>query len=620
MQKTHLLSLILFFLMCGAVFQTHAQVDMPEMEEPQPSTEEQLAAQFYQEGAFQKSADLYEKIYDKTPTNFIYQSLLNCYVGLKDVKSGEKLINRQSKKMPGALNYGVDLGSFYQRIGETAKAEKQFEKVIKETPMSDAMRVYELLESFKSKKLNQYALKTIEYSRKNGGDKFHYEMAELQAAQSQWANMMNEYEDLIKQTGYQMLDRIESNLQDILSNDTNGEISAIVRERLLKSAQQKPDQIIYAEILIWLSLQQRDFDQALAQTKSIDKRLNESGYRLMELATLCASNLAYDVAAKALKVVIEKGQKSEFYTTARRELASLLYQTVVNTQNPTPILIAEAELSLLQMMNDFGISDFSLQPITQWAHIKAFYQNKSNEGRTKLEKVVKTNGLNTRFLNQAKLELADILLLEGDVWESTLLYSQVEKAFKNDTLGQEAKFRNAKLAYYKGEFEWAKAQLDILKQATSKLIANDAMELSLLLSDNLAFDTTGEALRFFARADLWQFQKQSDKALNTLDSIAQFFPQSSLGDDIKYRKGLLFESQGKFNEAIAEYEKLLAAHRADILADNALYRLALLQETKLKDTKKAMELYQELMTDFPGSLFQVDARKRFRMLRGDAVN
>ena len=620
MLKVHQHLLFFVFLMCGAGFQAHAQVDMPELEDVQPSTEEQLASQFYQEGAYQKAADLYEKIYDKNPSTFIYQSLLSCYIGLKEAKAGEKLIARQSKKMPGALNYGVDLGSFYQKIGDAAKAEKQFEKCIKETPMNDAMRVYELLESFKSKKLNQYALKTIEYSRKNGGEKFYYEMAELQAAQSQWANMMNEYEALIQQSGYQLLDRIESNLQDILSNDNNGEISIIVRERLLKSAQQKPDQIIYAEILIWLSLQQRDFDQALAQTKSIDKRLNESGYRLMELSALCASNMAYDVAAKALKVVIEKGPKSEFYTTARRDLASLLFQTVVNASNPSPVLLAEAELALQQIINDFGVSDFSLQSVTQWAHLKAFYQNKAGEGRLKLEEVVKTNGLNARFLNQAKLELADILLLEGDVWESTLLYSQVEKAYKNDTLGQEAKFRNAKLAYYKGEFEWAKAQLDILKQATSKLIANDAMELSLLLTDNLAFDSTGEALRFFARADLWQFQKQSEKALSTLDSIAQFFPQSTLGDDIKYRKALLFESQGKFAEAAQEYEKLLAAHRADILADNALYRLALLQENKLKNNEKAMELYKELMTDFPGSLFQVDARKRFRMLRGDAVN
>jgi tetratricopeptide (TPR) repeat protein len=215
--------------------------------------------------------------------------------------------------------------------------------------------------------------------------------------------------------------------------------------------------------------------------------------------------------------------------------------------------------------------------------------------------------------------MADIQLLKGEVWESTLLYSQVEKAMRGDTLGQEAKFRNSRLAYYKGEFDWAKAQLDVLKAATSKLIANDALELSLLIGDNLNFDSTGEALRMFSRADLAFFQNNVSGALATLDSLEASFPESTLGDDLLYRRAKIYLRQGKTIEAIAQLDKVLATYKKDILADNALFMLAGIYDYQMKDSAKAMDLYKELMTDFPGSLYVVEARKRFRTLRGDVV-
>jgi TolA-binding protein len=222
-------------------------------------------------------------------------------------------------------------------------------------------------------------------------------------------------------------------------------------------------------------------------------------------------------------------------------------------------------------------------------------------------------------MNEVKLEVADIQLLTGDVWESTLTYSQVEKSMKTDTLGQEAKFRNARLAYYKGEFEWAKAQLDVLKAATSKLIANDALELSLLIGDNLVFDTTGEGLRMFSRADLWIYQGKLSTALATLDSLEEAFPASSLSDDILYRKANIAIRQSRFADAESLLDKIVTTYQKDILADNALFKLAELNEKQLGNQAKAMELYKELMTDYPGSLFVVEARKRFRTLRGDVL-
>ena len=89
-----------------------------------------------------------------------------------------------------------------------------------------------------------------------------------------------------------------------------------------------------------------------------------------------------------------------------------------------------------------------------------------------------------------------------------MYYSQVEKDFKHEVIGQEAKFKKIKIDYYTGKFNWAQAQLNILKQSTSKLIANNAMELSLLISDNLNLDTTQLTLQIYANAELLIFQNK----------------------------------------------------------------------------------------------------------------
>ncbi|MBI9039042.1 MAG: tetratricopeptide repeat protein, partial [Bacteroidales bacterium] len=221
---------------------------------------------------------------------------------------------------------------------------------------------------------------------------------------------------------------------------------------------------------------------------------------------------------------------------------------------------------------------------------------------------------------ECKIELADILLFQGEVWEATLLYSQVEKSYKNDPLGHLAKFRNAKLSYYIGEFGWAKVQLDVLKAATSKLIANDAMELSLLISDNLDADSSTFALELYSKADLYLFQNKNDLALITLDSIPKLSLWHPLFDEVLLKKAEIKIEMGAFEEADSLLVRLIDNYPDDILGDNALFLRAELYEKLFDDEEVAMELYRELLTKYPGSLFTVEARKKYRQLRGDNVD
>jgi outer membrane protein assembly factor BamD (BamD/ComL family) len=221
------------------------------------------------------------------------------------------------------------------------------------------------------------------------------------------------------------------------------------------------------------------------------------------------------------------------------------------------------------------------------------------------------------MLASCKLDLGDIYLLNNQPWEATLLYSQVEKEFQNSEMEQDAKLRNAKMAYYTGDFVWAKGQLGILKAATTKLIANDALNLQLLIADNTAADSAGNALKMYARADMLIFAEQPEKALKTLDSIDKKFPNNTLGDDILMAKARLMIAKKDFADAVIALKKIVELHPSELWGDDAVYMLGDIYENNLNDKEQGKVYYQKIITDYPGSLWLNEARKRFRILRGD---
>ena len=192
-----------------------------------------------------------------------------------------------------------------------------------------------------------------------------------------------------------------------------------------------------------------------------------------------------------------------------------------------------------------------------------------------------------------------------------------KQAYPNTTIGQDAKFRNAKLAYYTGDFTWAKGQLDVLKAATSQLIANDALNLSLLITDNLVADTSGSALKMYARADLQIFAEQPEKAVQILDSIDVKYPNNSLSDDILMAKARILIQQKDYTNAIIPLKKIVDEHPFNLWADDAVFMLGDIYENRLNNKDQARIYYQKIITNYPGSLWINEARRRFRLLRGD---
>jgi tetratricopeptide (TPR) repeat protein len=258
--------------------------------------------------------------------------------------------------------------------------------------------------------------------------------------------------------------------------------------------------------------------------------------------------------------------------------------------------------------------------IQELAHIESFYGNQSDSGIMHLEKALQIPGTTDIQKAEIKMDLADILVLNGDIWDASIYYLQVDKDFKYESIGEEAKYKNARIFYFDGEFEFAQSQLDVLKEATSKLIANDAMRLSLIITENYGLDSNYQAMLWYAIGDLYIEQQQYYIAFQYFDSIQTEFNTSPLGDEILLKKAEAMQKRGNWMEAIGFLEELLKFYAFDLLADDAVFQLGDIYENHLADSEKASEYYKKILFDYKGSLHTNEARKRFRKLRGDKVS
>lgn len=590
-----------------------------QQDAPKPGNEEQLALQFYQNQDFEKSAELFEQLYEKKPSLYYYQFLVFSLIEIKDYGRAERVIKKCQKAEPDAARYTVDLGYVSFRSGSPEKAKKLYEEALKKLGPNQ-QQVFDLANAFITRSENEYAIRTYLKGRQllNNSYPFGFELANVYERMGDFKNAMEEYLNMLD-FNKSYLNTVQDRIQMTLSFDVNNEKNEILRKILLSRAQKDPDNINYSELLWWYSIQQKDFDLALLQAKALDRRFRENGEKLVSLANLAIPNEKYDVAIDCYAYIISKGADGPFYSLGRRELANTRYLKLISEPSPPRKQLEILEKEFAEELVYAGDDPEYITLIKNLAHIKAFYLGKTGASIELLNQAIVMPGVNAAAKAQCKIELADILLFTDDVWEATLLYQQAYQDFKYDVLGQEAKFKNAKLSFYIGEFAWAKAQADVLKAATSKFISNDAIALSLLISENYDSDSNTVGLAMYARADLLDYRNEETMALQVLDSISQVFGDHPILQQVLYKKGEIMRKAGRFAEADSIFQQLVREYPDEILADEALMQAAGLNEKQLKNKEKAMALYQELLDKYPGSIFIPDARKQFRVLRGDAL-
>jgi tetratricopeptide (TPR) repeat protein len=583
-------------------------------------TDVELAEYYYNNGEYEQAKLYYEKIYKSNKTNKVYTKYLNTLVALGAFEEAEKVVKKKLKAKGNNANAYVDLGELYKKFGKEEEATEQFEQALSEL-IPGRSHTVRLANAFIKLSEYDFALQTYDKGRRiaNDGYEFHYELANLQGMMGNHEGMTDSFLDLLM-TSPNYIQTVQNSFNRNLDVTANEKNSEMLREKLLKRVQRYPDVTIYNELLVWLFLQKKDFASALVQARALDMRLEENGFRLVDIAQLAMSNKDYTTARQGYSHVIAKGEMHEYYTTARMELLQVMLEEVTEKPGYEKLDMQELETTYESTLDELGKTASTAMMMKELAHIKGFYLGKNAEAITLLQEAIEIPGLYDRIEAVLKLELGDLLLLGGDIWESSLLYSQVELDFKEDIMGHEAKFRNAKIAYYTGDFEWAQGQLDVLKASTSKLISNDAIELSLLITDNYNMDTTEVPMLMYAQADLLSYQNQMDMALLKVDSIITEWPGHALTDNILMLKAGIFIEQAQYDTAVVFLNEVMDLHFHDILADDALFQLAEINHYIYKDLEAAQTMYERVLVEYPGSLYVVEARKRFRALRGDDLN
>jgi tetratricopeptide (TPR) repeat protein len=573
-----------------------------------------LARQFAQNGELQKASDIYQRLYKQD--NETYFSLYtNNLIDLKKYDEAEGLIKKMIRKHPEEAQYSITLSKVYTEQGHRDKANGIYEDLLKKLPSNPAA-ITALATQFYQSENADFAIKILQQGRKqlNNDQLFTMELISLYRFKRDKAGLTEEYLNFLPGNPI-YLNQAQSVLATLYDSPADYDL---LRTALLKRLQKDAQQVVYSNLLTWQYLQQKEYDQALNQALALSRRqANNNGNDIFELCQTLVANEAYDTAIRGYEYLLTKNTRTdELYVPVKIELVNTKSLKIITGKYIQADLLS-LEKDYTDLLNEFGHTPNTAFAMQKLANLQAFKLHKLNEAQKLLEEAVNIKNLRPQLLAGCKLDLGDVYLMNNQPWEATLTYSQVEKAFPGTPIAQDANYRNAKLCYYTGDFKWAKGQLNVLKAATSQLIANDALNLSLLIADNTVADTAGNALKMYARADLWIFKEEPARALATLDSIDQKYPNNSLQDDILMAKARILIQQKDYQAAVTPLKKIVTDHSSDLWADDAVYMLGTLYEEQLNDKATAKTYYQKIITDYPGSVWIGDARKHFRILRGD---
>jgi tetratricopeptide (TPR) repeat protein len=571
-----------------------------------------LARQFAANGEQQKALELYQKLY-KQDNDTYYPYYITTLLALKKFDDAENVTKKMERKHPGDYRYSVTLGRIYTQKGDIDKANEIYDELIKNLP-ADPGVINSLASQFYQAENTDYAIKIFLQGRKllNNNKLYSFELINLYRFKRDKAGLVGEYLNFLPDNP-----TFAAQAENALSTTFEGPPDYdMLKTALYQRIQKDPQQTIYVDMLVWDFLQQKDYDQALNQALALNRRQNDDGNSIYELCQTLVSDGAYDTAIRGYEYIISKGKDHPLYISAKIDLINTKNQLVTSGKYTDADLLS-LEKDYNDLLGEFGKTAGTVFAMQRLAKLEAFKLHKYDEAQKLLEEAVALPDIKAGLLASCKLDLGDVYMLNGRRWEATLLYEQVETNHPGSAVSQEAKFRDAKLAYYFGDFTWAKGQLDVLKAATSELIANDALNLSIMITENLAADTSGAALKMFVRADMQIYAEQPEKAVAILDSIGVKYPGNNLSDDILMAKARILIQQKNYADAVVPLKKIAEEHPFNLWADDAVFMLGDLYENKLNDKEKAKAYYQKIITDYPGSLYINEARKRFRLLRGD---
>lgn len=574
----------------------------------------ELANSLYEQNEYEKAQIIYEELTSDQPDETLYyQRYIQCLVKTNNQKKAVKYIRKKAKKQTDPLNYMIDECWVLSTDEKTKKESENLFEFINGKISNDLDASIIASELFERVNLIDYAIKILQNAESNFGNipEISNTLANLYLSNGQRIKAMERYLTLMVRSNVEF----EQFKQVFESNITDSADIVAIQQLLLLKIQENPYVTSLSEWLKWTFVKLQDWKNAFVYTKSIDLRLKEDGKRVFELGLLCKSNNELNIALKCFEYCSKLGMNGHDPNLTQSNYLGVKYM-LLQQKNASNIewnnLIAE--LKAFETENGPSIETLPIAETLSQIYIER--KNNPDSAVILLERYIENPQIQKKNLAQAKIALAKAHIANNEMWQSELLLAQVEKDYSEESLGQIAKYNRAELSFFRGDYDWALMQLDVLKDATTQLISNDAMELALCITDNVASDSNYMPLQLYSKALLFFRQHRFDSSLFYAEKVKTNYPGHSLTDEVLLLKAKIFEQQESFDKAADTYETISIAFAHDILADNALFALANLYQYKLTLPEKAQNTYKKIIENHSNSIFIVDARREFRKLRG----
>ncbi|NND15652.1 MAG: tetratricopeptide repeat protein [Eudoraea sp.] len=575
--------------------------------------EDFLARQYFNDGEFEKATIYYENLVARIPRRSDYaENLVTCYQQLEQYDKAEEFLRKRLASIASYPTLYVDLGQNYRLQDSLSVAREYYEKA-HETVLENPNFGYAIGFRFQRYTLLDDALRAFTKAMELDPQlNYGLQIARIYGEQGKIDQMFNAYLDIIDQPDSPK----ENTMQRIdyyLSEDAQAQNNQILRKILLQRAQRSPN-TLWNELLSWLFVNQNQFYNAFTQEKAIYKRsVGTTLERMSTLGELALEKDAVEDANEIFEYILKNGTDPVILLNAQLNLIDIDLLELGQAR------IVKARKKFEELETLYGYQNETLQLQIAYANFLTFKDENPNKGQEVLKRTLELP-LSRYSEGYVKLALGDILVYDRKFNEALILFSQIQKRLKNDVLGQEARFKVAQTSFYKSDFDWALTQLKVLRGSTSQLIANDAMQLSLLIADNTFEDSTQTALKKYARADLLAYQNKTDEAISSLETILKEHKGEQIEDEAMLKLGELFFSKKDYNQAEFNFRKVVEFYPQGILADDAHFALGELYRNQLNDPERAKTHYERIIYDFQDSYFFPQAQKQFRIMRGDIVN
>lgn len=567
----------------------------------------QKAQSLFSKGDYEKAVQIYEKLPSNKLPRF-YSSYLYSLNALSKYKEAKKVAQKMYLRDKNNLRYLSDVIIFERKNDDKSQASKNLNILIKElkTKPSQALTISN---NFNRNEMYDFAIKVLD-ATENDNNRSNYliQKAENYSSLLDYEKMITCLLDLLEYNASREL-YVRNKFQKTIYNFgiKNENFNKSLKKLLISYSNKNSKNPIYSDLLVWYFIQNKNYEMAYRQSVSMDLKFGDYDFTLLDIASLFQEEKKYMQANKVYNYIISKNKKDKLFYQAHAQKINLAF--VSDNQQ----LIKEVRENYDNYELDFPLNKITVNFYSAYAKFQALHKNDYESSEKIFLKILNLDNIKDEVdVAEAKLNYSDILVYNGRIWEALIYYSQVEKKFKENPIGHQAKLKIAKVYYYNGDFEVAQAQLDVLKRSTSKLISNDAIDLSLLITDNLSLDTTDIVMRMYAKAEMLAYQRKYIEALSLYDSLINKYQFHSLVDEALFEKYKIYYELEDFDNCIFVLNKILDYSLNDILADDATYFLAKIYDEKINDINLALLNYNIIIEKFQGSIYYDFSRKKIK--------